>query len=133
TGKRTVPKNTYQDKEFVIRTRQNPCAGHSLAHQIGLIEGMCVCSKSLSENEWTAVKLKCMERRDPFNRCPICHEDFGLRQSILLSCSHLFHKNCLESYERFCDTHCCPICRALDYEKRVIYFTKSAYYHKMAT
>lgn len=32
--------------------------------------------------------------------CPICMEEFGLREQVLLSCSHLFHRSCIESFER---------------------------------
>lgn len=39
---------------------------------------------------------------------------------VLLSCSHTFHQACLASYEKFSKTKACPLCRANDYEKRVI-------------
>ncbi|EGF78768.1 hypothetical protein BATDEDRAFT_26718 [Batrachochytrium dendrobatidis JAM81] len=37
--------------------------------------------------------------------------------SILLSCSHIFHKSCLESYERHVQMKCCPLCRDTTYQK----------------
>lgn len=33
--------------------------------------------------------------------CSICMEAFGLRDQVLLSCSHTFHRSCLESFERY--------------------------------
>ena len=39
---------------------------------------------------------------------------------MLLSCSHTFHRACLGSWERFSKSRCCPVCRKLHYQKRVI-------------
>ena len=37
---------------------------------------------------------------------------------VILSCTHVFHRQCLKSFERFCrGTRVCPICRHNDYEK----------------
>ena len=40
-----------------------------------------------------------------------------MQDQILLSCSHVFHKTCLESYERHVQLKCCPICRTNEYQK----------------
>nr|XP_020442027.1 nuclear factor 7, ovary-like [Monopterus albus] len=40
--------------------------------------------------------------------CPLCHEVF--RDPVLLSCSHSFCKNCLQSWWRYKQTHECPLC-----------------------
>lgn len=36
----------------------------------------------------------------------------------VLSCSHMFHSNCLNAFERYSthEVHCCPLCRSA-YEK----------------
>ncbi|XP_053171942.1 E3 ubiquitin-protein ligase TRIM35-like [Scomber japonicus] len=41
--------------------------------------------------------------------CPVCHEVF--RDPVLLSCSHSFCKDCLESWWRQKPTHECPVCK----------------------
>ena len=63
-------------------------------------------------------------------KIPIVHvpEDFGLGQQVLLSCSHVFHRACLTTFEKYVsyntngsDLRTCPICRRSQYEKRIIY------------
>ena len=53
--------------------------------------------------------------------CAICMCDSYGKKNYVLSCSHVFHKNCLESFERFDPyyTKKCPICRS-DYDKKEI-------------
>jgi Ring finger domain/IQ calmodulin-binding motif len=52
---------------------------------------------------------------------------------VLLSCSHSFHKTCLDSFERFGQAHCCPVCRAVDYQKKCITDGRDAYLNCCAT
>ena len=44
------------------------------------------------------------------------------RRLVLLSCSHVFHQQCVDNFERFrIDDACsCPVCRATDYAKRLL-------------
>lgn len=60
------------------------------------------------------------KRKDSENVCSICLEDFRLTPQTILSCSHVFHMNCLQSFERHNKIVACPICRRKDYEKKVI-------------
>jgi hypothetical protein len=55
--------------------------------------------------------------------CPICFEALGLREQVLLSCSHLFHRSCLDSFERYqradkAAALACPMCRCTGYQKK---------------
>lgn len=73
--------------------------------------------------------------------CPICFESFGLREQVLLSCSHTFHRCCLDSFEAYQRREImargtvtadgsagsgsgvasllqCPVCRGAGYQKR---------------
>lgn len=76
--------------------------------------------------------------------CPICFEPFALREQVLLSCSHTFHRCCLDSFEAYqrreivargftpvesgsgSGSGCnglasllqCPVCRCAGYQKR---------------
>lgn len=52
---------------------------------------------------------------------------------VLLSCAHVFHRQCLASFERYCATKVCPICRAQHYQKRAITDAADAFRHTCAT
>ena len=56
---------------------------------------------------------------------------FDLSQ-VILSCSHVFHKNCLQAFERFSGKKTCPMCRVEQYQTRVIYDGANPYRHKCA-
>ncbi|CAN0267681.1 unnamed protein product [Ascophyllum nodosum] len=82
---------------------------------------------TLSRSEWSAVEAEASARGDgdEVALCPICREAFRGEREVLLSCSHVFHKSCLASFERFSRTHqernqerCCPLCRKMDYQKK---------------
>ncbi len=49
--------------------------------------------------------------------CSICLSSLNCksRPLVLLSCSHLFHKTCVENLENFCQLKKCPICREENY------------------
>lgn len=57
------------------------------------------------------------------DKCAICFSDIKTndKQSVLLSCSHVFHNNCISSFEKFSIQKCptCPICRS-KYQKKII-------------
>lgn len=101
----------------------------TLAERIGLIQMTNNDAEAhLSEAAWNAIKQRSNERQDSNCPCPICQEDFGLGQQVLLSCSHVFHRACLTTFEKYVshnannlDHRTCPICRRTQYEKRIIY------------
>lgn len=63
------------------------------------------------KGEWDRIESKLDSRLDA--HCPICMVGFNQGSEVLLSCSHVFHKVCLQSFENFMKTpvRCCPICR----------------------
>ena len=91
-----------------------------MAQSRGLIAG----PQQLTEEEWKAVELKYEQRE--FSReanvvCPICCDNLGAMQQTILCCSHVFHKKCLESFERFIKSsvdRTCPMCRKPQYQKK---------------
>jgi hypothetical protein len=89
----------------------------TIAERLGLIEGP---PRPLTEHEWDDIAQKSRIRKDSHLPCPICHEPFGNKDQVLLSCSHVFHYACIRSYEQFAGKRCCPICRKQDYERRII-------------
>ena len=52
---------------------------------------------------------------------------------LITSCSHTFHRSCLEAFERFTGKKCCPMCRKERYEKRLIHEASKIYKTQCAT
>uniref|UniRef100_UPI00358E83CB RING finger protein 32 n=1 Tax=Myxine glutinosa TaxID=7769 RepID=UPI00358E83CB len=75
----------------------------------------------LSDDEWRLVKERSAHRRDFQRPCAICKEELGIRSQVLLSCSHTFHKVCLQAFEHFSGRKCCPLCRYEEYQARVVH------------
>ncbi|XP_046847156.1 RING finger protein 32-like [Xenia sp. Carnegie-2017] len=95
--------------------------------------------KVLSDMDWEKVYAKANERLH--SDCPICFTAFHSsdivgqlesskksettvefsRPIILLSCSHVFHKQCLEAFEllSLASLHVCPVCRSPYYKKEL--------------
>ncbi|XP_071487840.1 RING finger protein 32-like [Diadema antillarum] len=115
-------KKSETEKEYVLDPKPKPL---SLAQKMGLVEAP---EQPLSENEWARVKDKSNKRDDSVQPCVICKEDFGTEQQVLLSCSHVFHRNCLQAFERFTGRKTCPMCRKQEYQTRVIH--EGARYHR---
>eukprot|EP00770_Monocercomonoides_exilis_P003015 MONOS_2997.1-p1 / transcript=MONOS_2997.1 / gene=MONOS_2997 / organism=Monocercomonoides_exilis_PA203 / gene_product=RING finger protein 32 / transcript_product=RING finger protein 32 / location=Mono_scaffold00066:87305-88946(-) / protein_length=379 / sequence_SO=supercontig / SO=protein_coding / is_pseudo=false len=64
----------------------------------------------MTDEKWNEVHEKAAERDD--RMCGICRENYGTEDDqILLPCSHMFHKHCLDTFEKFSGTSQCPICR----------------------
>ncbi|KAJ3285842.1 RING finger protein 32 [Borealophlyctis nickersoniae] len=81
----------------------------------------------LSPGQWEDVK-RVSEKRDDFTHpCAICQEAFTMEDQVLLSCSHVFHRTCLESYERYIQKKSCPLCRQANYEKRLSFEGRRKY------
>ncbi|RHY64392.1 hypothetical protein DYB26_004259 [Aphanomyces astaci] len=89
----------------------------SLAQKKGLVQAP---PPKLSQNQWEDCEAKAEERGDTMHPCSICRESFGVQPKVILSCSHMFHHNCLASFERFLRTNqrVCPLCRKQNYQKR---------------
>ncbi|MGH0159206.1 UNVERIFIED_CONTAM: hypothetical protein FKN15_036970, partial [Acipenser sinensis] len=96
------------------------------------------CGSEISEETWEEIQLKAVLRETsdcPICITPLCHissilhpttsgdndTHLSLRQTVLLSCSHIFHHNCLTAFEDFCvdERHICPLCRS-SYQKRIL-------------
>ena len=76
----------------------------------------------LSDDQWAKIERMTKERGDHVKLCAICQQNFGTSEQIILSCSHIFHRKCLLSFERFVKSRqrrCCPICRKANYQKRI--------------
>jgi hypothetical protein len=75
--------------------------------------------QALSPSAWQAIEYELASRRD--SHCPIGMEAFSGGHEVLLSCSHMFHRACLGSFEKFVKTaeRRCPICRTGGYQKKI--------------
>ncbi|KAL5011029.1 hypothetical protein ScPMuIL_013334 [Solemya velum] len=104
-----------EDEEYVLDPKP---AQMTLAQKMGLVAAP---QQPLTENEWANVKLKSNNREDSAMPCVICKEDFRTEEQVLLSCTHVFHKTCLQAFERFTGRKSCPMCRKEQYQTRVIH------------
>ncbi|PIK46146.1 hypothetical protein BSL78_16994, partial [Apostichopus japonicus] len=93
------------EEEYVLDPEPKPL---TLAQKFGLVDAP---AQPLSDGEWKTLKMRSIERDGSALPCVICKEDFGLQPQVLLSCSHVFHKNCLAAFERFTGKKTCPMCR----------------------
>lgn len=83
-------------------------ASLSLAQRMGLVAEP---AQPLTSVQWEHVKHASDSRQDSEVPCTICLEDFRTRPQVILSCSHVFHGECLRSFERFAGKRHCPLCR----------------------
>ncbi|CAE7503879.1 RNF32 [Symbiodinium pilosum] len=83
-------------------------ASLTLAQRLGLVAKP---SQPLTAEQWEKVKHASDSRQDSEVPCSICLDDFRTRPQVILSCSHVFHGECLRSFERFSGSRYCPLCR----------------------
>lgn len=112
TGIRTEPS--------VAISRSNTVA-HTQHSQAASDKG----SSSTTPEAWAKAWEMAMSRGEEID-CPICFQACPLRGRCanrveLLSCSHVFHRCCIMSFESFhvFEVHVCPVCRQ-SYERRPI-------------
>ncbi|XP_059827847.1 RING finger protein 32 isoform X1 [Hypanus sabinus] len=116
-----------EEREYVLDPKPS---GLTLAQKMGLVEAP---NAPLTANEWHLVKKRSMQQGDSAQPCAICREEFGLQQQVLLSCSHVFHRICLQAFEKFSGRRSCPMCRKEQYQTRVIHDGARLYRMKCAT
>ncbi|XP_025307427.1 RING finger protein 32 isoform X2 [Canis lupus dingo] len=130
TGLKTTlqdPKVEDPEKEYVLDPKPPPL---TLAQKLGLFEPP---PPLLSSDEWEKVKQRSILQGDSMQPCPICKEEFELRPQVLLSCSHVFHRACLQAFEKFTNKKTCPLCRRNQYQTRVIHDGARLFKTKCAT
>lgn len=102
----------------------------SLAQRLGLVSKP---DPPLDNQAWNQVEQKAAQREEHKGACPICQENFKTLPSVILSCSHVLHKQCLSSFEKYANIKCCPICRKEAYEKKNYFQTQQYYLNYCAT
>ncbi|XP_078285543.1 RING finger protein 32 isoform X1 [Rhinoraja longicauda] len=104
-----------EEKEYVLDPKP---LSLTLAQKMGLVEAP---NAPLTASEWQLVKKRSLQQGDSAQPCAICREEFGIKQQVLLSCSHVFHRICLQAFEKFSGRKSCPMCRKEQYQTRVIH------------
>jgi len=107
-----------EDKEYVLDAKPKP---PSFAQRLGLVALSSDQKNTLTEEQWKDLKYQSAQRDSFVNPCPICKDIFRFEDQVLLSCSHVFHRACLQSFERFIGRKSCPMCRRDDYQTRVVH------------
>ncbi|CAB4000630.1 RING finger 32 [Paramuricea clavata] len=126
TATRKTKTDVDDNKEYVLDAKPKPL---TLAQKLGLVDAP---TARLTDKEWQDVKNKSNQRNDSDQPCVICKEEFGTQHQVLLSCSHVFHRVCLQAFEKFSGGKTCPMCRKEQYETRVIHEGRNLWRHKCA-
>ena len=93
----------------------------TLAQRMGLAEKP---PPAPTEVEWATAVTTSDLRMDCVEPCAICHTTLGLQKQTILSCSHVFHSECIKRFEDFVRRsrgampRSCPICRREHYHSR---------------
>uniref|UniRef100_UPI0037E82C13 RING finger protein 32 n=1 Tax=Semicossyphus pulcher TaxID=241346 RepID=UPI0037E82C13 len=116
-----------EGREYVLDSAPPPL---TLAQKLGLVASPV---GKLTEDKWMQVKARSVQQGESAQPCAICREEFRLQPQVLLSCSHVFHRACLQAFERFSGRKCCPMCRKEKYETRVIHDAARLFRHQCAT
>uniref|UniRef100_A0A3Q4MX91 Ring finger protein 32 n=1 Tax=Neolamprologus brichardi TaxID=32507 RepID=A0A3Q4MX91_NEOBR len=120
-------RHEQEEREYVLDPAPPPL---TLAQKLGLVASP---RERLTEDEWTRVKERSVQQEESAQPCAICREEFQLQPQVLLSCSHVFHRACLQAFERFSGRKRCPLCRREPYETRVINDAARLFRHRCAT
>ncbi|KAI8925337.1 hypothetical protein BC831DRAFT_461657 [Entophlyctis helioformis] len=124
TASRRVQGSCYAEEPDMDRILDGNTRPLTLAEKLGIVPKP---PDPLSPSDWAAIKSKTSARGDLSHPCPICQEPFTTQSQILLSCSHIFHQACIQSYESYVQQRCCPLCRETDYERLLTNAGRKAY------
>ena len=125
-SKKAIINELYSKKDTekeILNRNKKFLSKLTFAEKVGLKK---IQNFPLSLEEWKQVELKTIKREDFKGDCPICMEKLSSRESLILSCSHVFHKICLKNFERFSQVTKCPLCRCERYECKT--YTKDKEY-----
>jgi hypothetical protein len=85
-----INKTINEEKDSSVISRRRQFLNNlSLAQKVGLKQ---IPKMPLSLQEWKNIEDKTVLRNDHTSNCPICLEALSKRESMILSCTHIFHK-----------------------------------------
>ena len=125
-NKKAIISELYSKKDTekeILNRNKKFLSKLTFAEKVGLKK---IKNFPLSLEEWKQVELKTIKREDFKGDCPICMEKLSSRESLILSCSHVFHKICLKNFELYSQVSKCPLCRCERYECKT--YTKDKEY-----
>jgi len=111
----TNPKATCIENIELEKKKQEYLNSLTLAEKLHLVKKP---KPPLTTQQWKGIELQHEKRFTIADSCPICQEAFGIKEQVILSCSHVYHKTCLESFEKYCNAKVCPVCRKEQYDKK---------------
>ena len=112
---------------FFLKSLHQPI--DTLAQRLGLVKGN-IPINTVTRSQWDSLEAKLKEPDYKVDTCcPICMEVFNQGTEVLLSCSHIFHRLCLQSFEKFMKSteRNCPICRTGNYQKKLTTIGSKSY------
>uniref|UniRef100_G3TJG7 Ring finger protein 32 n=1 Tax=Loxodonta africana TaxID=9785 RepID=G3TJG7_LOXAF len=110
------------EKEYVLDLKPAPL---TLGKFLSILPGLS------SPTHWEESEEPSMTQ-SPTPLCVLHIELFSYEQ-VLLSCSHVFHRACLQAFEKFTNKKTCPLCRKNQYQTRVIHDGARLFKVKCAT
>nr|XP_023395580.1 RING finger protein 32 [Loxodonta africana] len=110
---------------------------HCLAVNRGILQQLEEkCGREITDEDWEKIQIQALHQE--INECSICLTPLSFnsnfqsassgnspnqrsRETVLLSCSHMFHHTCLLALEEFSlgEIHTCPLCRSC-YQKKIL-------------
>ena len=123
-----LPVYKIQNEFEIFKQKKQFYNNLNLAQKIGLEK---IDKLPLDLEEWNKIESQTNERLYNRSICPICHERFSNKSTVVLSCSHVFHTDCFNSYEKLTNydtsnkSKYCPVCRTSNYYKKS--FNKAKY------
>uniref|UniRef100_G3UI65 Ring finger protein 32 n=1 Tax=Loxodonta africana TaxID=9785 RepID=G3UI65_LOXAF len=111
------------EKEYVLDLKPAPLTLGKLICFLSILPGLS------SPTHWEESEEPSMTQ----SPTPLCVLHIELGKQVLLSCSHVFHRACLQAFEKFTNKKTCPLCRKNQYQTRVIHDGARLFKVKCAT
>lgn len=114
----------------INRNHQSYQTRLSLAQKLNLVPAP---KAPMEVKDWENVLNVARTNNQIYENCAICLEPFRAEHQVLLDCCHVFHKHCLQTFERLEQCRSCPMCRNKDYQRIDVDEAAVTYLNKCAT